>query len=1072
MSAHDDDEILPGKTAEPEGKDVEDTSGGGIIAWFTRNHVAANLLMVLIIVVGAISAFTIGKEFFPDFSLDRVVITVPYLGAAPEEVEEGVIIKIEEAIQDLDGIEEITSTAREGSGQVTVEVEKGYDVADILDKVKVRVDAISTFPAETENPQIFEQVFQRDAIQVQLYGNADEKTLKEYGKIVRDEIIDLPSVTRAELQGTRNYEISIEVSEERLLEYGLTFEQVVEAVRNSSVDLPAGNIRTEGGDILLRGKGQAYTQREFEDLVLFTREDGTRLLLGDIATVQDEFEDVTSFMRYNAQPSVGIGVYRVGDQNLLDIAREVREYVKEKQVELPEGLYIDYWSDRSRLLKGRIDLMLKNGLFGSILVFIALTLFLRLRVAIFVMIGLPVSFLGAVAILPLDPISASINMITLFGFIVVLGIVVDDAIVVGENIYTTVRRDGQSIQSVIRGAEEVAVPVTYGVLTTVVAFMPILFLPGVDGKIWSNIGIVVILCLLFSLVESKLILPAHLALIRLYTPVDKKKVGWFTRFQRWFADGLHTFVDKVYRPVQRGCMQYRYITVAAFITLIFLSFGAFRGGMVRWVFFPNVETDFVSANLVMLDGMPEDVVNAASLRIEKAIERADAKMAPDRQLVEGILAHNTSENSVRIRAELIPSEERGEDLGSSKFVDVWREEVGQIPGTTNLTFDGSIGGRGSAINFQLEGKNIEQLDAAAAELKLALAEYEGVRDISDSFTTGKQEIKLNIRPEAEVLGLTLRDLARQVRYAFYGAEAQRIQRGQDEVKVMVRYPEAERRSLGDLETMRIRTVDGKEVPFPEVAEPEFGRGYAVIERKDRSRTVNVTADVDKSKKEPSVIVQDVQENKLPQILAKYPTVNASLAGESEDQQETMGALQRGFLIALLVIYALMAIPLKSYTKPLLIMAIIPFGFIGAFFGHWIMGLPLSILSVCGIIALSGVVINDGIVMVDFINRREARGMSYLEAVNEAGAARFRAVLLTSLTTFFGLMPMVFETSLQAQFLIPMAVSLAFGILFSTVMTLLLLPALYLIRTDIGSAFTGLWRWANAGRQEEPAPETV
>jgi multidrug efflux pump subunit AcrB len=1036
----------PAPTPDSEPR-PEEVHKGGIIAWFTRNPVAANLLMAIILLAGIFSAFTIRKEFFPNFSLDRVIIQVPYLGAAPEEVEEGVLIKIEEAIQDLEGIEEIVSTAREGMGDVRVEVATGYDPLTLLDRIKVRVDAIATFPDETEKPVIFEQIIERDAIRVQLYGNADEATLKEYGKLVRDEILELPSVTRADLQGTRDYEISIEVSEEQLREYGLTFNQVVRAVQDSSVDLPAGSIKTAGGDILLRGKGQAYRQQEFEDLVLLTRQDGTRLLLGDIATVRDAFADTTNFMRYNGKPSVSIGVFRVGDQNLLDIAQQVRDYVEEKSYTLPEGLEIDYWADQSRLLKGRIDLMLKNGAFGAILVFLMLTLFLRLRVAFFVMLGLPVSFLGTLALMPTDPVGISINMITLFGFIVVLGIVVDDAIVVGENVYTTVRRDGQSVLNVIRGAEEVAVPVTFGVLTTIAAFMPILFIPGTDGKIWSNIGIVVILCLLFSLVESKLILPAHLASIRLYSPVEKKP-GFFTRFQRYFADGLHKFVDKYYRPVQRVAMENRYVTLALFLFLIFVTAGLVRGGLVRFVFFPSVETDILSGNLTMREGTPEDVVEAASRKIERALWQADELMNPDRRLVEGLVAFTTGENKVMFIAEIIPSEERDDDEGSVMLVNKWRDLVGPIAGATELTFSGTIGHGGKPIDFQLQGDNVEQLNAAAEELKTVLAEYEGVFDISDSFTSGKQEIKLDILPRAEVLGLTLRDLGQQVRYAFYGAEAQRVQRGKDEVRVMVRYPEENRRGLGDLENMRIRAENGIEVPFQEVADAEFGRGYAVITRKDRSRTVDVTADVDKSKKEPGAIISDIQENQLPELLERYPDVQVSLAGESEDQQASLTAMLNGFFIVLFIIYALMAIPLKSYGKPLLIMMVIPFGIIGAVFGHLLLGLPISILSLCGIIALSGVVINDGIVMVDFINKREARGLTYLEAVNEAGAARFRAILLTSLTTFFGLLPMVTEQSLQAQFLIPMAVSLAFGILFSTVITLVLLPALYLILMDI------------------------
>ncbi len=1038
----------------------------GIIAWFTRNHVAANLLLMLIVIAGIISIFTVRKEFFPDFALDIIRVEVPYLGAAPEEVEEGVLIKIEEAIQDLEGIDEMTSTASEGLGQVTIEVESGYDALNLLDRVKVRVDAITTFPEETEKPNIYEVTRERDAIRVQLYGDTDEATLKEYAKLIRDEILDLPSVTRAEIEGTRNYEVSIEVSEKTLREYGLSFDFVVSAVQNSSLDLPSGSIETPSGEILLRSKGQAYRAEDFKKLVLLTRPDGTRLTLGQIADVKDTFEDVDIFMRYNGKPSVSIAVYRVGEQNLLQVSREVREFVEQRAETLPSELSIDYWADNSRLLDGRIDLMLRNGFFGAILVFISLTLFLRLRVAFFVMLGLPVSFLGALAVMPLDPFSASINMITLFGFIVVLGIVVDDAIVVGENVYTTVRKYGHTTENVIRGAEEVALPVTFGVLTTVAAFVPILLIPGSDGQIWANIGLVVILCLLFSLVESKLILPAHLAAVRLYSPVTKK-ANPLVRLQRAFAGGMHWFVEKVYRPVADTALRWRYVTLTAFVVCIIITVGLFQSGFVRFVFFPDVPSDFVVASLEMAEGTPEDATLEASKLFEEAMKKADQQLAPDQKLVQDYLSFSLSESKVQFIAELIPSENRKE-VGARDFVDKWRENLAPIPGAEKTSFTGTIGpGNRTAIDFQLEGNDVEQLDAAAAELKEALEQYPGVYDVADSFTVGKQEIKLNILPEAEVLGLTQNDLARQVRAGFYGAEAQRVQRGKDEVKIMIRYPEEERKSINTLEEMRVRGNDGREVPFESVAQAEYGRGYAVIERTDRRRVVHVTAQVDKENQEPDKVIKAVQEEELVAILDRYPGVSVTLSGESEDQQVTLSAMLRNFVIALFVIYALMAVPLKSYLQPFIIMFVIPFGIVGAVIGHMLFQMPISVLSLCGIIALSGVVINDGIVMVDFINRNIARGLPILKAVREAGAARFRPIILTSLTTFVGLSPMLAEQSLQAQFLIPMAVSLAFGILFATVITLVLLPSLYIILNDVTRGTTFLFSKAFGPTGEGP-----
>jgi multidrug efflux pump subunit AcrB len=1019
----------------------------GIIAWFACNPVAANLLMATIIVGGLLGTVAIRKEFFPEASLDSVTIRVPYLGAAPVEVEEGVCVRIEEAIQDVNGIKRITSTAAEGIGTVRVEVENGYNVKDVLDEIKVRVDAISTFPDNTEKPVILENVIESQVLWVQVYGDTDERTLREFGQRIRDEISALPGVTRALLRGARDYEISLEVSEHRLRELGLTFDEVVDAVRRSSLNLPAGSIKTAGGEVLLRSAGQAYTGAEFSDLVVRRDADGTLLRLGEVATVRDGFIDTNFYVRFDGKPAVGIQVYRVGEQNTLTIANTVHRYVEERRDTLPAGLQMAVWGDSSRLLKGRLTLMLKNGFFGGLLVLISLTLFLRLKVALWVMLGLPVCFLGAVLCMPW--FDASINMITLFGFILVLGIVVDDAIVIGENVYTTVRRDGHSVANVIRGAQQVAMPATFGVLTTVAAFIPMLLIPGVNGKIWSGIAIVVVLCLLFSLVESKLILPAHLAESDLsLKPWDK--MGPFSRFQRRFADGLHHFVDRRYRPLLALAVRNRYTTAALFVASFLMSIGLIAGGQIRFVFFPSVPSDFARTSLVMAEGTPASVTRTAAERIQDALWELDAEYRAETG--EGFLLHvlvlSTQENSASFFAELTPSETR--KIGTVDLVNRWRERVGGVAGATELRFEGTAGpGRGSApINFQLEGNNYEQLDAAARELKDALAGFGGVFDIQDSFSAGKPEIRLQLKPAADALGIALQDLARQVRFGFYGAEAQRVQRGKDEVKVMVRYPEAERRSLSDLENMRIRTRTGGQVPFGEVAAAELGRGYSTITRIDRKRVVAVTADADKDRVEPGAVIRDVQASVLPDLLARYPEVRVKLEGESRDQDETLSSMKRNGVMALFIIFALMAVPLRSYWKPIIIMSVIPFGFVGAVIGHLILGLPISILSLCGIIALAGVVVNDSLVMVDFINQYEASGKSRRDAVLEAGPARFRAILLTSLTTFLGLFPMLLERSLQAQFLIPMAASLAFGILFATVITLFLVPSLYLILEDV------------------------
>ncbi len=1041
----------------------------GIISWFTRNHVAANLLMITIMVVGFISALTIRKEFFPQVTLDSIRIQIPYLGAAPQEVEEGVCVKVEEAIQDIEGIKKIRSYSSEGSGTIIIEIETDYDVGTKLDEIKNRVDAISTFPAETEKPIIYEQKIEQEVLWMTVSGDMDERSLKELSKQIREEIItlnpaslegDRPSwkkmvmpysrVTQAQVRGDRGYEISIEISESTLREYGLTFSDVVAAVRKSSLDLPAGSIKTDGGEILLRTKGKAYYGPEFEEIVLMTQADGTRLHLRDVATVIDGFQDYNAMLEFDGESALAIQVFRVGDQNALDISRTIRRYIEVRSETLPEGVELNVWFDSSIALKGRLSLMLRNALLGGGLVFLALALFLRLKLAFWVMMGLPVCFLGTLWVMMMPFLDVSVNMITLFGFIVVLGIVVDDAIVIGENVFTVTRRDGHTTENVIKGAKEVATAATFGVLTTIVAFIPMLMIPGVDGKIWAQIGIVIILCLVFSLVESKLILPSHLARMKVnYNRTTH--VGPVLWVQRKVGDGLDFVVKRFYQPWLKFAIAYRWVTLVGFVALIALSVGLVKSTKVPWQFFPNVPLDDVNVSLVMAEGTPSKVTHQAAFYLRDLAYEIDEKVKTTTTDVNGIIDHimvlSFNENSARIIVTLAPGETRETD--TFEFINLWREEVGKIPGLNELEFQGGTGGGGNPINFQLVGNDFEQLDTVADRIKEKLGEYSGVFDIKDSFSTGKQEIRLEIKPEAEALGISLGDLARQTRYAFYGAEAQRIQRGKDEVRVMVRYPLNDRRNLNSLEKMRIRTPEGGTVPFESVAVAVLDKGYSTIRHIDRKRVVNVTADVDKAKIDANQIIKELQEEFIPDLLRRYPGVKYELEGESREQNEAMGALSRGMVLALFIIFALMAIPLSSYVKPLIIMSVIPFGIVGAIFGHWFMGMPLSVLSLCGIIALSGVVVNDSLLMVDFISKRERRGMDRMEAILQAGPARFRAILLTSFTTFFGLLPMLWEPSVQAEFLKPMATSLAFGILFATVITLVLVPSVYLIVDDIG-----------------------
>lgn len=1023
----------------------------GIIAWFTRNKVAANLLMLIIIVAGIVSIFAVRKQTFPTIELNNIMVRVAYPGAAPQEVEQGVIIRIEDAIDDVQGIEQIQSTANESMGTVNIEVASGYDVREVMDEVRMNVDSISSFPAQIEPPLVYRIRPQSQIIWLSVFGDMNERARKRLANDIRDEIRNLSGVTQAQVVGTRNYEIGVEISEENLRRYNLTFQQIVQAVRGTSLDVPGGSIRTPNGDILLRAKNQSYVGREFENIVLISRQDGTELKLGDIAEVQDGFVESEFFAEFDGKPSSFIRVDSVGTQNDLAIADAVKGYAERKQSELPQGAQIAYWGDSSYYLKGRLNLMLKNLFVGVLLVLVALSLFLQIRLAFWVMVGIPVCFLGTIAMMNLPMIGVSINMISLFGFILVLGIVVDDAIIIGESAYTEIEENGKSDDNVIRGAKKVAVPATFGVLTTVVAFLPMLAVGGPMGAIWQSIAYVVILALLFSLVESKWILPAHISSMK-YSKDSSSKQNGFQRMRNSISAWLKRFVEKKYKPFAKKCVDFRYTTIAVFIALMIVMVGLLQSGTVRWVFFPNVPSDMIFSSLTMQPGTHESQTISSLRQVESVLKRVadDYEEEHGQSLVKHTAVFLNGDSGGQILVEL----EKGENLEINGFeiVNRWRQRVPELVGVKELNFQASVmggGGGGFDMEFQLSGSDLDELAEAARELSQVVGGYAGVFDVSDTFGTPQEEIQLTLKPAAESLGLQLQDVATQVRYAFYGAEAQRIPRDDEEVRVLVRYPIEERMSVGNLESMMIRTDDGREIPFREVAEAKFADGFSSINRIGGVRSVNVRARADKSRVEPREIVMDVTQNRLPDILEKYPNVQFGLEGASADEQEAIGSLMLGFLFAMFAIYALMAIPLKSYTQPLIIMSVIPFGFIGAVLGHLLLGMSVSILSLFGLIALAGVVVNDSLILVDYVNQNKDDKKSIKDVVVNAGGARFRAIVLTSLTTFLGLAPIVLEKSLQAQLVIPMAVSLAFGILFATVMTLLLVPCLYVVLDDFG-----------------------
>jgi len=1023
-----------------------------IIEWFARNAVAANLLMIILLAGGLYSVFTIKKESQPPIDTNFITVSMPFLGASPEDVEEGILIKIEESIQDIEGIQEIISTGRRGSGTVQIEVSSGYDVPEVMNEIKSRVDAISTFPDNTEKPIISRTRFQQQVNLVSVYGDVDERTLKEYAKQVRNEIVSLPGITRAEILGSRPYEISIEVSEFTLEQYGMTLGEVALAIRRGSLDLPAGSIRADSGDIQLRTKGQAYTGLDFEEILIRTNPDGSRILLKDIADIKDDFADTGRFSEFNGKQTFTIRVLSVGDQNELEISQTVRDYVAAKQASIPSGVGLTAWADVTYYLKGRLDMMIKNLVIGALLVFLSLALFLRLKLAFWVMVGLPVAFLGTLFLMPTFGIT--VNLISLFGFILVLGIVVDDAIVIGESAYTSIRAKGHSIDNVLEGVFKVAMPAIFGVLTTIAAFIPILMISGIMGKFFSAIGWVVTLCLVFSIVESKLILPAHLAHMKVrHYSADTHNA--LIRFQRFFSEGLHTFVDNYYSPFLARCLQRRYLTLSVFISMLILTIGLLAGGILRSVFFPDIAADFVKVDLLMNEGTPATRTHDALRQLQDGLWKLDAEISKEQgvesgALVSSVLSFAQGDTRGQIITELV--KEENAVIAGPEVLRRWREIVGEIPGAKQLGFSVAAGpGGGAAISIQLIGGNIDQVGRASQELTRRMKTYQGLYDIRNSYERGRPEIKLNVKPEAAALGITLQDLASQVRAGFYGTEVQRIQRGQDEVKVMVRFPREERDSVGYLDNMKIRTPNGGRVPFHTVAEVELTESPTFIRRFDRERAVLVSAEVDKDRYEPKKIQDDIMNRELPQVLKHFPGVRYRLSGASKQQVEIQRDLLRGGLFAIFLIYALMAIPLKSYAQPLIIMSVIPFGIIGAMIGHLILGIPVSMTSYFGIIALSGVVVNDSLILVDFVNREREAGVALVQAVRNAAKTRFRAILLTSLTTFLGLAPIaIFETSLQAQLVVPMAASLAFGILFATVITLFLIPTLYLILDDFGN----------------------
>ena len=1028
-----------------------------MIAWFAKNHVAANLLLISIVLSGLFSVSTqIPLEVFPSFETDTISVSVSLRGSTPEDVEQGVAIRIEEAVQDLEGIKHITSRSSEGSASVTIELDNGYDPREMLADIKSRVDAINTFPVDAEKPIVALAERKREVIAVTIASDYGEKETREFAEHVRDQLLNLPNVTQVELSGVRNYEIAIEVSQDTLRQYNLTLANISSAIGSFSSDVSAGNLKTDGGDVLIRSKGQAYRKDEFANIVIKNQADGTIIRLGDIATISDDFEETPVRTRFNGKLAAFLDVYRIGPQSAITVADEVKTFIEQQQANLPQGFELSYWDDDSEVVKSRLSTLITNALQGSILVLALLTLFLRPAIAFWVFIGIPVSFMGAFLAMPLFGIT--LNIMSLFGFILVLGIVVDDAIVTGENVYTKLKTAKSGEEAAILGTQEVATPVTFGVLTTVAAFMPLAFIEGARGALFAQLPVVVIPVLLFSLIESKFVLPAHLKYLKLRD--QKGKPSKLELFQQRFADGFERAIIRYYQPVLKLSLRNKLTTLSIFVGTFLIILALIMSGWTKFVFFPRIPSETVRVSLTLPTGTPFEVTNNYIIDMSNKARILQEKYRDadsGESVILNILAttgnSGGSSNTGQVRFEITPAEKRESDITSTQLVAEWRDMIGEIPGAESLTFRAEIGRSSNPIEIQLSANSLDTLQEVAELIKTRLSSYPTVFDIADSMSDGKQELQVELTEQGLALGLNRVNVSTQIRNSFFGAQVQRIQRGRDDVRVMVRLPLGERRSVADLQNILITTPSGSTVPLSHVARLIPGQSPTSILRIDRFRTLNVSADIEKSNTNMTVLQADIK-TYLEELMVQYPGVHYTMEGEAKEQEESFGSLAWALLFVFFVIYTLLAIPFKSYWQPLIVMSVIPFGMIGAVMGHWLMGMELTIMSLLGMLALIGVVVNDSLVLVDYINKRRSEGYDLAEAVTTAGVVRFRPIMLTSLTTFIGLMPLLFEKATQAQFLIPMAVSLGFGIVFATFITLLMVPVNYVLLDKVRDKFVG------------------
>ncbi len=1019
----------------------------GPVAFMARNSIAANLIMILLIGGGLWTAVTIQKEVFPPFEADIVEVEVSYPGAAPSEVEQGIVLPIEEAVRGVEGIKEIVSTAREEVGRVNIELVRASDRMRAFQDIDQAITRITTFPDDIEEPEVRLRNNQREVLSISLYGDTDIWNLRKLGERLRDQLLNDPEITFVDLDEPPDYVTHVEIPRQKLREYNLTLNDVSSIIANSSEDIAAGSLETEAGEILVRVQEQRQWARELENIEIIPSEGGTAVTLRDLAEVRDGFEENTYHSQFNQKPAMELRVFRTGDQSPLELADSVERVMEDFSATLPPDVEWRLDNNAAQDYRDRLGLLIENGLLAILIVLIILTLFLEFRLAFWVMMGMTISFIGGIIFLPMADVS--INMISMFAFLVVLGIVVDDAIVVGENIYEQRGKIRDPLKAAIRGTREILMPVTFSILTTIVAFVPLMFIPGETGSFWRPLPIVVIIVLSVSLLEAIFILPAHLGHAR---RGGRRGIGQkIHELQQRFASGFNAFVNNHYRPILEKCLEYRYISIVAAIALL-ATIGVYANSAhMGMILMPQVAAGEIEAGITLPVGTTLKqagfVADRVTAETRRMFEENDLHL-----VAEGIKTNVRRQNFIDVEIVMKPPNER--DMTAAEVIELWRDEIGDIPGVDQITFEAERGPGGYRpdIAVDLSHSDVDVLERATKSLVATAETYETTRDVQDNFDRGKRQFNLRLLPEGRALGLTPADVGRQVRDAFYGSLALRQLRGTNEVEIRVKLPKSEREDIYNLEDKVIRTPGGTEVPLLDVVEIRTGEAFSTITRRDGRRTVTVAMDIE-PKRAITQMITALNTEILPQLRADFPGITWSYQGSEADTRESTKALWGGFAIAVGVMYTLIAIAFGSYVQPLIVLIAIPFGIIGAVIGHIIMGFDLSLISLMGVIALSGVVVNDSLIMVDFANRRRREdGLGAFEAIHLAGLRRFRPITLTTLSTFGGLTPIILERSLQAQYLIPMAISLGFGIVFATAIILILVPCLYVMFEDIKNVF--------------------